>query len=128
MQPAELSSDGLGESLLFAMGRSSTAVEALGLGGEGTGALLERTGLPWWARPKSRSTRRPPEAGRQGTKLAAREYQQHAHIMGRDAGDTRGLPYRRRADALELLPRLRAQRLDAAVVERLGDEDVLQTL
>ena len=48
--------------------------------------------------------------------------------MGRDTWDTRGLTDGARADAVELLPCLRAQRLYLGIVESLGDEDVLQAL
>ena len=48
--------------------------------------------------------------------------------MGRDTWDTRGLTDGARADAVELLPCLRAQRLYLGIVKSLGDEDVLQAL
>ena len=48
--------------------------------------------------------------------------------MGGYTGDTGGRPDRRGADTLELLPSLGAQSLDTAVVESLGDKDILQSL
>ena len=48
--------------------------------------------------------------------------------MGRDTWDARCLADGARADAVELLPCLRTQRLYLGVVKPLGDEDVLQTL